>query len=689
MKVRQKIKSVFSNRKIQQAVVIPVNQLINLNLLLLAVTLVLRIFFFATLYAGHQIASSDAWTVLSGILYDVMFILYLNVWAVLPFALLYNFFPRVAKGTYIGLIALYAITYLALIEYFSNMMKPLDHILYMYPLHELVDVVFSSVSFSAGSFIAWIMVLLAIAAVIGLWRKVKLNNWLAMSLMAVSILVYIALDWRENIITEKHHKTRTAYNLAVNQFTYTACKLANYSNELQYFDAQTIREAATVYHSLFPGFTYLNPDYPFYRLADDADVLGGLLHQTTDGLPPDFVFFIVEGLGQRLTGTATPSVSFTPFIDSLAQEGLYWKNCLATTERTFGVLPSVFASAPYGKRGFVNKYISPTPRHNSLLKDMAKNGYTTSFYYGGAPSFDGQDEFLRLNGVSWFAGKPDASSAGNSYDSIIRAQHRWGLDDKETFDMAVKRKTEQPDNRPYTDIFLTLTTHEPFLFPEIEHYRKKVQDKIAGLRFATQEEEQDIRNNIDLFACFLYLDDGMRAVMDYYKTLPDYRNTIFVILGDHHVNALLKGSSIRRYHIPFIIYSPLIKESRCFEGTISQLDITPSLNAYLKANYNYQTDSACHWIGTAFDTSTLFRCNKRMAFMWNNRDVKEFLKDTTFLSGDRLYRVETDLSLTPSESSSAKEMQRCLEAFQILSIYGVNHDKLLPLSPSGNDANEK
>ena len=132
---------------------------------------------------------------------------------------------------------------------------------------------------------------------------------------------------------------------------------------------EIIQDATKSYQQLNSHFKYPYIDYPFYRKSDYQDVIGTFLNKTEDNKQPNFVFIIVESFGQCLTGVENPTISFTPFIDSLKNESLYWKNCLATTERTFGVLPAIFASTPHGKNGFAHRHFS-IPPHNSLLKDF-------------------------------------------------------------------------------------------------------------------------------------------------------------------------------------------------------------------------------------------------------------------------------------------------------------------------------
>ncbi len=394
--------------------------------------------------------------------------------------------------------------------------------------------------------------------------------------------------------------------------------------------------------------------------------------KTSNGELPNLVFVIIEGFGQKLTGIDSATVSFTPFLDSLANNGLYWKNCLSTAERTFGALPAIFASAPHGEGGFASKW-HPIPDHNSLLNDLVQNGYTTSFFYGGSASFDGQDAFLIRNGINYILdAQPDTNDIAQT--TKLKNNHRWGLDDSQMIDLAIAHKQTE-STIPFADIYLTLTTHEPFEFPGIDQYIQKIAHWDEN---ATDIERQNIDGNLNIFATFNYADDCIRKLFEYYKSRPDYQNTIFIIVGDHRMCPLLAPNNpLMKYHIPLILYSPLLVTNKSMNSVVSHLDITPTINAYLSKNYHYTTSPQCHWLGTTLDTSNTFLCKKDLAFMLNNRDVIDFLSDTMMISGNRLFHVNSDLSVIPTENNAVLDsLTTLLNSYQTISKYVIKNDYL-------------
>ncbi len=92
--------------------------------------------------------------------------------------------------------------------------------------------------------------------------------------------------------------------------------------------------------------------YPFLHTDETPDVLSPFF--TTASTPPNVVIILVEGLGRAFTGPNAYLGSFTPFVDSLAQQSLYWENFLSEGGRTFAVLPSILGSLPFGQQGFAD-----------------------------------------------------------------------------------------------------------------------------------------------------------------------------------------------------------------------------------------------------------------------------------------------------------------------------------------------
>lgn len=678
--MREKVKKILEKMNAGEGI----RSFASLSIMLLALMCVVRLFSFLEFWIQLNADPNIIKFISSGIIYDLALLCHIIAWAIIPFIVLYRFIPKITKGIYIAVAMLYTVVSALLIEYFCNMSKPLDHIIYMYSEEEINDIIFSSVNVTATPIIFIVSIIVVSAVICILWRKVKFNNIASIAISAIALLTAICVNYKDFVVSENLYKSHTDFCYATNQISYSYIKISDFDANLSYsIDTDNIKEASKIYQSHFPHNTYTSYEYPYNHYFCDKDVIGNFMDKPADGQLPNFVFIIIEGYGRKLTGVDNPDISFTPFIDSLAKTGLFWKNCLATAERTFEVLPSVFASAPYGTHGFANRYY-PIPYHNSILQDMSKNGYSISFFYGGSSSFDGQNDFMETNNASYIM-KAELDTTNAEQYNAMKNGNRWGLDDGDMFNSAIKHKHE--DNpRPFTDIYLTLTTHEPFMCPNQEKYEKEVRKLISENKALTKQELNNMEGNENIFACFLYTDDCIRNLVSEYKKMNAYDNTIFVICGDHRMCPLGSANQLQKYHIPLIIHSNLINTPRKMKAVVSHLDIAPTLNAYLSSNFeSYTIDKECQWLGTSLDTAQDFICNKRMPFILNSRDIVEYIYDSLFITYDRLFKVCDNLTVTPLENDDLLQMMHeKLDAEKEISKYAVYYNCLKPINASND-----
>ena len=660
-------------------------QWISLNILLILFMLVVRIFFFIETTTRINISASEFANIILGIKYDLILAAHIIAWCSPIFLTLHYFFPKTITKIYKTLIFIYAITSIFLTEYFCNLTMPLDHVIFAYSVEGLKGAVESSSSLSIAP-IFYFVISLALCIIISkLWKKAKINNIFAYTILLISLIVAISFNYGNIIRNERFTKTHAKFILATNQVSYSFTKIYDYLNKKDFVDTEfeMIEKATESHQRLNNQFKYPYKDYPFYRRADYQDVLGPFLNKTENGEAPNFVFIIVESFGQSLTGVENPTISFTPFIDSLKNESLYWKNCLSSTERTFGVLPAIFASTPHGKKGFAHRY-NTMPPHNSLLKDLKKNNYDISYYYGCYRDIDRYDNFLKANKINNIF-IPEQGSIDDATYTLMRENNRWGLDDKELFDIVINDRKSSNSDKPFADIIMTLSTHEPFIILEgQEKYEQKAKMILENSTTVSAKEKSLISKNINNFACFLYMDECVKNLIEEYKSMPEYENTIFVITGDHRMGMLSTGNVLRSFNVPLLIHSPLLKENKQMDAVVSHYDITPTINAYLSKNYDYQVDEYCHWLGTSLDTVKIFRSKVNQAFMLNNRDVVDYLHDEYFLCRSRLYTIDSNLCLTTVDNPDLhKKLKKELDDYNLISAYALETNFL----NSESDAN--
>ncbi len=641
---------------------------IAFSLQFLCTMFLFRVVFLIETIIRLNISVSQAFSALSGFfIYDIPLFSLIIFLCTIPYLCVGLCSKKITRIFEIALFVLLAIVSIILTEYYCNMRTPLDQIIFAYSMNDLKETVLSSTTISASAVLFAIVYVGIVVFAIVYKSKVQVNFKISAISLACIVMIAIVVPQRKMIYHEFGFSSHSYYTIGVNQFTHFIVKILDEENYIE-TDRAEILFAARQYWSLFPQYSYVDYDYPFMRKYSDEDCLTPFFRQTEK--KPNFVFIVIESLGQKMTAAEKTHYSFTPFLDSLKTRSLYWENCLVSTERTFGVIPAIFSSVPQGAKGFGFEWIPSMPEHNSLLKDFRKNGYFTSFFYGGNQSFGNQQEYFLKNDVSYVMNV--ALDTLNAQYAEMEKHHRWGLDDAEMFDYAMNAKK---DTVPFCDVYLTLSTHEPNNFPGIEKYIAQIENTYS---LGTDEESEFIKSQINICASFLYADECVRNLIHQYSLRTDFENTVFVVTGDHRLGLdKFEYNPSRKYHVPLIIYSPLLARTKTMKGVVSHYDITPSIESFLKNNYDFVVNSECHWIGSAFDTSAQFHCGKKQAFMHNNRVVSEWIHDTLFVAFNSLFTVSEGMKLHEiQEPELLNKMHKELENYQILSKYAVNQGHL-------------
>jgi phosphoglycerol transferase MdoB-like AlkP superfamily enzyme len=419
-------------------------------------------------------------------------------------------------------------------------------------------------------------------------------------------------------------------------------------NKMAYFTDRSVahvageRDAATHEQAQGLPWTGKDPRYPFARAEQTPDTLGPLFN-TKPGTPPNIVFIIVEGLGRSFSGPGARFGSFTPFLDELAGRSLYFENFLAGQGRTFGVLPTVFGSLPFGDNG-MSALGERMPRHASLLSILKDQGYHLNYASGSNLEFDNQGLFLRREGVDSFVSEAD-------YKPPYQRSNYWGYDDRALMEVAIARQRDDA-RQPSVRIIQTTSTHDPFTFPDKPKYLQKVGERLAALGIA-EGANPAYTSQREVFASVLFADDALRLYFEQATRLPGYDNTIFVVTGDHRLPELPMDTRIERYHVPLIVFSPMLKAPRSIKAVSSQFDIAPSLLAFLGHGYGLRTPDQVTWLGTGLDTEPTFRNLHVIPLKQTKTELSDFVSGSVYLAQGRLFALADGMRLDRATDEGA------------------------------------
>jgi phosphoglycerol transferase MdoB-like AlkP superfamily enzyme len=608
---------------------------------------------------------------------DLLF--WFDIWMfMLPiFIGLYFVKPRLANSLGVSILLILSILELLLINYFNTSLVPLGSDLFGYTMADIKLTVGASSGLSVIPIIS-IILLIGGSGLILIFLPKRIKASLIMALI-VSALSLVAIT--TSVFTSVHlasFQNEYDNNLTINKPDYFLSSSMDYflphsietdiyaDSYIQYYEGE--ERASTV-------FVYPNEvAYPFYHTNETPDVLTPFFKPIKT--PPNIVILLVEGLGRAFTNEGAYLGNFTPFLDSLSGKGLYWKNFLSNGGRTFGALPSVMGSMPYAKNGILEMG-DHMPAHLSLYSLLKSNGYHSSFYYGGDAAFDNMNFFLKRNSVDEIA---DLKTIPANYTKLPAKGNgfSWGYADDQIYTYYLNNNASNGVRKPEISVILTVATHDPFLISNQSKYLKAFEQRMNFLGF-DESKKSTYRNFSNQYSTIMYADESIRNFINAYQKRADYNNTIFIITGDHRMAEIPLRTKIDRFHVPLIIFSPLLKRTAKIESISTHFDISPSLLTLLRKNLQFKIPSGSSWLGDGLDTARSFRNIHSYPLIQTKTTMVDFVQGEYHLNANQLFKLSADMSEVPMvDNERLNQLSNSFNSFKTKNSKIANGGKLLP-----------
>jgi hypothetical protein len=238
------------------------------------------------------------------------------------------------------------------------------------------------------------------------------------------------------------------------------------------------------------------------------------------------------------------------------------------------------------------------------------------------------------------------------------------------------RKLNKQQTAPRTDIYLTLTTHAPHEYPRSSHFQDIVKNKIAQTSSLSEKEKDFIYNRLDIYGSYTYSDWAIQQLIEGYKNRNDFENAIFIITGDHHPYPQQFGGYYN-YHVPLIIYSPMLNSNRIMKGVVSHRDVTPTLLSLLKNKFNIETPHETAWLNTALDTSLTFNANTFSPLQLIDHTLEGILYKNYMLCEGVLEEFTNDGIHKINNPDILQQLNRMLYLYQSIERYILYNNALL------------
>lgn len=464
-------------------------------------------------------------------------------------------------------------------------------------------------------------------------------------------------------------KNPTTKNYIQNKSFYCFHSLKNYwMSEHKYSDVSYEHEKITAFLQDNPERKTRNKYYPLERKYENVNVLAPYFKPDT--IKPNIVIFVLESLGREWTTPNQSDLSFTPFFDSLANTGLYWKNCISTTRRSFGAVPSLTGSLPFGVKGF---QFGNMPDHNSLIKVLKENNYKTNAFYAGAFYFDAVNDYLLAQNIDYMSENFYIDYENNKTE--LNGVPYWGYHDSAMYAKVVKDPNFLNDTIPYFNLFITTSAHQPAdkNNPFFARAYKLVEKIILS---APKEKQEYYKKKINHATAILYQDLCLKDFFENYQKRNDFENTIFVFTGDHS-SGMMQKNDLSAFHVPLIIWSPLLLNHKTFPALVSHNDVVPTIEALLKEHYHLTSTPNIHWLGNHLDTSSVFVSNVKTVMFDYSNGYKDIIYNNYYYN-HQLFEIQNEnLDLTEISNDSIKElMQNKLDLYKYIHKYVYLNNKL-------------
>jgi phosphoglycerol transferase MdoB-like AlkP superfamily enzyme len=256
----------------------------------------------------------------------------------------------------------------------------------------------------------------------------------------------------------------------------------------------------------------------------------------------------------------------------------------------------------------------------------------------------------------------------------------WGYEDQAVFNKVLEMQKVQ--EKPYFNMLLTLSTHNPFLINNRTYYEKMYNQRMQSNQLSPEQKKwaSGFKNQL---VSVLNADDALKDFFQNYSKRPDYENTIFVITGDHSMPEITLESNIDRFHVPLMIYSPLLKEPKLFKKTTSHFDIAPSILAFYRNNYKIHTPSTVTWIGKGFTPD--LEVNKSYIPIMQSKDMMvDFVSGKYYLHNDKLFTLNNSEEEDYNDEATLKTVSKQFSRYKSMNSKFYKSGKLMPDSVMTN-----
>ena len=299
------------------------------------------------------------------------------------------------------------------------------------------------------------------------------------------------------------------------------------------------------------------------------------------GEKPNIVIVILESFASYKSSLSGNPVDPSPYMRELAENGLFFKNYFTPATGTARSIYCTVTSLPDVELKGTSSRNPLIVNQHSIIEDFV--GYDKSYFIGGSASWGNIRGMLNQSMPNLrLYEEPDYDSPRTDV---------WGISDIDLFREANKALQTRPE--PFISVIQTSGNHRPYTIP----------DESYGFKLRTDVTDAEVKQygfgSVKEYNSFRFMDYSVGHFMELASKSDYYKNTIFIFWGDHGINGnpgkhTTIGESTSKlglgsYRVPFVIYSPLIKEPKVYEQVVSEVDAMPTIASMANLSYTATT----------------------------------------------------------------------------------------------------
>ena len=266
---------------------------------------------------------------------------------------------------------------------------------------------------------------------------------------------------------------------------------------------------------------------------------------------PNVVLFLVESFGRSTVDERVGGEPVAPEFQRLKGEGVYFDNLFANSFRTDRGTVAVLSGFPAQTKMSVMKLPVKSQRLPSIARSLRREGYATSFYYGGDLNFTNTASYLYGTGFDRLTWQKDLH-----FDAPTS---KWGYADDVVIDAFIDHVlAEAASQRPFFAAMLTLSSHEPFDVP-----------------FAKFDDP--------MLNAMAFTDACLGRFVERVRQTPVWKDLLVILIADHAYPYPygIANSDALRHRIPMLWLGGAVRRPAVVETYGSQSDLAATLLAQL------------------------------------------------------------------------------------------------------------